>query len=138
MNESFLQLSAALTGFSRVDLQGTGVVDEYWATVIDKAGQQTADDLLAAWQIVQDADETIDTGLRNEILSNSVLGPVAHNIIIMWYTGQWGSDNIVSAQAYQQGLVWDAIGAHTQGAKQQGFGTWSLPPKGIVEACNHE
>ena len=29
---------------------------------------------------------------------------------------------------YAQGLVWNAIGAHPQGAKMPGYGSWALPP----------
>jgi hypothetical protein len=70
---------------------------------------------------------------------------MARNIIKMWYTGNWAQlpqawrnqhgagardvDHVISSQAYQEGLVWRAIGTHPQGAKQPGFGTWALPPR---------
>jgi hypothetical protein len=28
-----------------------------------------------------------------------------------------------------EGLVWDAIGSHPQGAKQPGYASWALPPR---------
>ena len=128
MKEAFVELSAALTGFSRVDLLGTGVADLYWNTAIKQTGEDTADQLLAAWQTVKDSPDSLETALRNEILSQPFLGPIARNIIKMWYLGQWGdnANTTVSSEAYQQGLVWIAINAHTQGANQQGFGTWSF------------
>jgi len=128
--EAFVELSAALTGFSQVDLLGTGVADSYWNTTIKQIGKETADQLLTAWQTVKDPPDSLDTALQNEILSHFVLGPIAREIIKMWYLGQWGDDakTTVSSEAYQQGLVWIAINAHTQGANQQGFGTWSFPP----------
>ena len=72
-------------------------------------------------------------------------------LIQLWYLGQWvplpedwrnrfGASRfdvakIISTRAYKEGLVWDAIGAHPMGAKQQGFGAWAQePPKrGAVE-----
>jgi len=35
---------------------------------------------------------------------------------------------VVSPQTYRGGLVWIAAGTHPQGAHQQGFGAWALPP----------
>ena len=37
-------------------------------------------------------------------------------------------DQIVSPEAYVQGLVWQAIDAHPRSAKPPGFGTWAFPP----------
>jgi hypothetical protein len=45
----------------------------------------------------------------------------------MWYNGNWGQ-NVVSGQAYIQGLIWDAAEAHPPGAKQPGYGSWAIPP----------
>ena len=39
---------------------------------------------------------------------------------------------VVNTAAYREGLVWDTIGAHPQGAKQPGFATWSFPPKDLA------
>ena len=35
---------------------------------------------------------------------------------------------VVSADAYQAGLAWGLAGAHPQGARQPGYGSWALPP----------
>ena len=59
---------------------------------------------------------------------------------MLWYTGQWVQlpgpwrdrhgaspldvDDVLSPEAYTAGLMWDAIGAHPQGAKAPGFATW--------------
>lgn len=153
-NEAFLGLSAALTGFSRADLRGTGMADLYWKTLqfgtpqkpgfSEKAepaepgvGEETAYKLLAAWETVQNSGNT-KAAMRAEILSQPDLGPAARNLIKMWYLGDWQGGNprhaaVVSGEAYQQALVWDAIGAHPQAAKQQGFGVWSLPPNTVGE-----
>ena len=131
MTKAFVELSEALTGFSQIDLYGTGMVDFYWATVMEQAREATANELLAAWERVKESGDT-DSALRSEILSSATLGPVARNLIRLWYLGQWGympgNTFIPSGESYVQGLVWDAIGAHPMAAKQQGFGVWSLPP----------
>lgn len=132
-NEQFLDLSVALTGYSRVDLQGTGLVGEYWCELVSSAGEETSRELLDAWERVQRSTDALEPALRREILSCPKLGPAARNLVKMWYLGQWSDDHVVSGEAYQQGLVWDAIGAHPMAAKQQGFGTWSLPPRGGSE-----
>ena len=133
MNEKFvdfINLSAAITGFSRVDLEGTGVAEEYWNTLVKEATQPTTDALLAAWEEVEKSSEPLEAALREKIFNKADLRPTAQTLLKMWYTGQWGDNATltVSSESYQQGLVWDAINAHPQGAKQQGFGTWSLPP----------
>lgn len=125
MDEMFIELSAALTGFSKVELHGTGVVDVYWQTV---QHHEKAIGLLEIWGASQEHKEPL-TKLREELglKHNSDLLQLAQDITMMWYLGQWKGEPI-SSETYKQGLVWIAINAHTQGAKQQGFGTWSLPP----------
>jgi hypothetical protein len=89
------------------------------------------------------------------LLDSPVFGPLARNIIRMWYLGQWkrippewfdlpeiaadkptvldqfgrNADRVISGQAYQQGLAWTAMGVNPMGAKQPGFGSWSWPPR---------
>lgn len=83
--------------------------------------------------------------MRRSRSSRSALGPVARNVILLWYTGNWNElpqgwrdaygvsvadvSAVVSAEAYQEGLMWVAGGTHPQGAKEPGFGTWAEPPK---------
>ncbi len=42
----FINLSAAITGFSRVDLEGTGVTKEYYTTLRKEASAATTNALL--------------------------------------------------------------------------------------------
>lgn len=86
-----------------------------------------------------------EIAVRSRILLNDTLGPVARNLVVLWYLGQWNQmpadwrdvhganavdmTGFVSAEAYAQGLVWEAIGSHPQGAKMPGYGSWALPPK---------
>jgi hypothetical protein len=88
----------------------------------------------------------VSAEIRSRYLSSEKFGPLARSLIQLWYVGQWvplpqawrrsfgasrfDVSRIVSVLAYKEGLVWDAIGAHPAGAKQQGFGSWAdVPPK---------
>lgn len=145
----FMALSVLLTGFERVELDATGVEREYFDEVLRNAGEPVAKELWLATQRVLEHEQSparLEIAVREELLSSPKLGPVARNVIQMWYTANWtalpkswhaeyggprdDADHVVSARAYPQGLMWKAINAHPMGGKQQGFGAWSLPPEG--------
>lgn len=134
MRESFCEFSSAVTGFSNTALQGTGLVDIYWETLVANASPKHCALLFETWDAIahQPAD-TQEALLEKEVFANDHIGDLARNIVKMWYLGQWSDSHIVSGEAYQLGLVWEAAGAHPQGARQPGFGTWSLPPDYIAE-----
>ena len=145
--EDFLALSAALTGFTRVDLLGTGMAQRYFEEVTRVLGEEICTDLWSAagevFQRRSSSEEELEKEIRREILSHPKLGPVAKNINVMWYLARWTKmphdwrrryyaspkdfNHVVSAQAYPEGLVWRATGTHPPGAKPTGFGIWSLP-----------
>jgi hypothetical protein len=124
----FIEASVILTGFERFDLLGTGVAEEYFK-FLQHAAENAA--LEQVCERVCGAKTDDDIG---ELLQDAQLGPLARNLIKLWYLGQWfgelppGANSILSAESYKEGLVWRAIGAHPQGAKQQGFAAWSEPP----------
>ena len=146
--EKFHELSVALTGFKRIDLAGTGVGPTYYETANAVVGETIFQSLLDTFQSIQqgyDGDPSeMDQQVRIQILADARIGPVARNIIKMWYVGTWyqlpsswreqngtsagNFTHVVSASAYREGLVWTAMGAHPMGAKQPGFGTWRFPP----------
>lgn len=147
--EPFLALSAILTGFEEVELLGTGLVDAYFDEVVSIVGKAFSDELWrTTTQVIEQfsKDEAkLEAAVRREILASPLLGPIARNIIQMWYVGNWNelpqswqqvygvspndTTRVISPEAYEQGLVWDAIGAHPPAAKQPGFDSWHLPPK---------
>ncbi|MCI0488909.1 MAG: hypothetical protein L0229_20145 [Blastocatellia bacterium] len=148
--EPFLDLSAILTGFERVDLLGTGMVDIYYDEVVNVVGKATSRELWETTaQIIERSGKDgrkFETAIRREILASAKFGPIARNIIQMWYTGIWNelpqswrdlygtspddTTRIISSEAYQQGLVWEVIEAHPPAAKQPGFASWSYRPSG--------
>jgi hypothetical protein len=146
--DAFVAFSARVTAFSAFELLGTGQAEDYLATVAGVVGEDTLADLLAADAAIRAraADEAeAERLLRAEILGDEKFGPVARNIIKLWYIGTWyalprewhdafGREDtdrtfVVSATAYIEGLVWPAIGANPPGAKGPGYGTWALPPR---------
>ena len=86
--ESFLALSTSLTGFDRVDLLGTGLAQEYYEQVVNAIGPTISQEL---WAVVQKLParpgNALETALRQEVLSSPKFGPIARNIIQLWYLG---------------------------------------------------
>lgn len=159
--ERFIELSVILTGFGRVELTGTGLAGTYLRAIDAALPAGVADDLLdALGKRAAPARAPIpvpapapapgqpgrDVAAVGAVLDDPRLGPVARNLIVLWYCGTWtalpdewraayGSSpgdvtRVVSAAAYQGGLQWAAAGAHPAGARQQGFGAWSSAPQG--------
>jgi hypothetical protein len=143
----FLSASSALTGFTEVELMRTGMADSYWNTLVGTIGAPLAGDFLTACAraFAASADEEqLAAQFQKIVLDDSFCGPLARNIITMWYLGQWNAlprewcdvfggsmsdvTHIVSGQAYAQGLVWPTFGGHPQGAKGGGWGSWAEPP----------
>jgi hypothetical protein len=160
--ERFLAFSSDVTAYSVFELRGTGLAETYLKTVEDVVGGQLLDALLDTYDA---AVAAVDSGgaasipggtppespgvladlLRRDLFSDLRLGPVARNVVKMWYVGVWyelspswtdayGAQqrNIaftVSAAAYTEGLLWPTIGANPPGAKAPGYGSWAQPPR---------
>jgi hypothetical protein len=147
--DAFVALSAEITGFTPFDLHGTGQAEEFRATVADVVGEDILTELLDTWErIVAETEAgsapTSDV-LRREIFSDQKLGPVARNMIKLWYVGIWyelppdwidaygalerDRTFMVSPSAYTEGLIWPAIGGNPPGAKGPGYASWTGPPR---------
>ena len=146
--DDFIDLSEAITGFSAVRLRGTGQAEEYRATVEDVAGTDVLDALLDVWaRVREEADRggDLDDLLRRDVFGDPRLGPIARNVIKMWYVGTWyllpkewsdfygarerDATFTVSPTAYTEGLLWPAMGANPPGAKAPGYASWTGPPR---------
>jgi hypothetical protein len=138
----FLRLSVILTGFDEHVLHGTGMLQTYYDELLRIIGAREAGELFGALvEVPVDDDGTV---FQNDVLSNARYGPVARNVLRMWYMGIWtqlprkwrdnygatsyDTDHVVSAAAYRESLVWPAAGTHPMSAKAPGFGTWAKPP----------
>jgi hypothetical protein len=160
--ERFLALSAEITAYPVYELRGTGLAEAYLATVEKVVGPQLLDALLDRYDtaVAAAGGETavsiaggtppeppgvLPDLLRRDLFSDLRLGPVARNLVKMWYLGVWyelpqtwtdayGAQQrnvafTVSAAAYTEGLLWPSIGANPPGAKAPGFGSWAQPPR---------
>lgn len=145
MIQQFLAFSAEMTAFTEFDLLGTGLANDYLAAVVKVVGPDLVAELLAAYDsLAGTSGDDRTAGLRKKILGDEKLGPIARNIIKIWYSGLWfelpktWTDNYgalennilfaVSGPAYTEALVYKAIGANPPGAKGPGYGSWSLKP----------
>ena len=144
--ERILGLSELLTGFARIDLLGTGMTDIYFCELDEVLPANTLDELLDAYWRLSKGGEHNDAA-ASEILGDPKLGPVARNLILLWYCGTWtklpgawcaaygvssqdrDADRVLSAAAYQAALQWVVAGAHPAGAQQQGYGAWATAPR---------
>jgi hypothetical protein len=141
----FVDLSADLTGFDAIHLVGTGNAALFHATLEERAGGGNAAALLDAYEgRVRGAPDPA-RALRIEILGEARLGPMARNLIRLWYSGTWrrmpqdwretfapglpDGDIIPAQTAYTEGLLWPAIGANPPGAKPFGYAMWARPPR---------
>lgn len=145
-SEQFLFLSVALTGFDEAELLGTGLLPEYQEQLVNVIGKAISQELWTIAQNLADCDDNDrESAIRRDLLASPKFGPIARNIIQLWYWGSWielppdwreqygindqDVTHFISAKGYQEGLVWKAMSTHPQGAKQGGFGSWSLPPR---------
>jgi hypothetical protein len=144
----FYALSATLTGFGTVELQATGVGDSYLAFLMRLFPEVTAE-LLEVWELIEQRHppQRREKGLKEKVLDDERLGPIARSLLQLWYTGAWppmtdewnkenaGTEedrhNSLLAVGYPQGLVWrTAHGIHPQAVRPTGFGSWAEPPGG--------
>lgn len=127
----FLEISIPLTGFSSSELLGTGMLETYFNTVVENMGKSTTEYFFKQAKEILLKTEGNEDKRNEEIAANlmplSSYDGLAQNIITMWYTGNW-NNNVITPQAYVQGLIWNVAEAHPPGAKQPGYGSWSLPP----------
>jgi hypothetical protein len=142
--DQFLEMSAVLTGFGRVQLLGTGLTDSYLHAIDALLPEGVLDELLDTFGRLPAGSER-EAAVAAAVLGDPKLGPVARNVILMWYCGTWtalpdawrsayctsppDTNHVVSADAYQAGLQWVAAGAHPAAARQQGYGAWAVAPE---------
>ena len=147
--DEFVALSAVVTGYSRFRLLGTGQAQLYFSTLTDVVGEATVTELIQAFARVRTAagadEAAMEARLRADILSDEKLGPIARNVIKLWFVGTWyqlpsewrdafGTHPkdvtfVAAPAAYTEGLLWPTIDANPSGAKGPGYGTWASPPR---------
>lgn len=146
----FVSLSATLTGFTRAEVWGTGMVPTYFAVMPSIIGDAMFADFLDRWRdtyIRGEGDASLlDRLVVSQMAEDPTYGPLTRNLASMWYLGVWnqlpaewrnvhgawaGDVNfVVSGKAFTEGLVWKAMHTHPKAAKQPGYGSWAIPPVG--------
>jgi hypothetical protein len=141
----FMDLSSELTCFTVFELYGTGQAADYLKTAEKVVGAALLNRMFTVWgEIRALKPEERAEPLRQRIMGDEQLGPVARNLIKLWYSGTWYElpqtwmerfgaatadiPKVVSPTAYTEGLMWVAIGSHPPGAKGPGYGSWAGPP----------
>lgn len=127
----FLEVSALLTGFSKTELKATGMLESYYNTILKNVDKEDIDYFfLDVHVLITDKsynEKDIEDNLASKFMADSSYNGLAKNIIILWYTGNWGGE-VISSASYIQGLMWNAAHAHPPGAKQPGYGSWAALP----------
>lgn len=146
----FANMSAALTGFQasvlRPFLDPVNLSGAYYSFAVSQVGQPAMDALLAAYRAIaaQPAQTIADTLLETASATPSNQAQIAQSIVAVWYLGSWYKPafqnagvpgavvQVVSSQAYTNGLAWRAAQAHPMGYSAFAFGYWSQPPASLA------
>ena len=148
---TFLNFNAEITGYSAVDLEGTGLVAGYQQLLEGALGENLTKQFyaLANGVLAYKDPAQRENEMRTKVLPSTIFWPIVANLIALWYLGTWtvlpdtwyiatgmtkpgvgepGSTHVPSAQAYIEQLSYRTAGAHTPGAKPTGYASWSIPP----------
>jgi hypothetical protein len=127
--DEFLQLSGVLTAQEL----NVHLAEAYLERIREAAGAQL-DTLLDLFQTRVKAGGDPVKIVKDTLLSDPKLGPVARMILLLWYIGgiqnpASGDWEMTSADHYYRALVWQAIGAHPPTLSNGYFGHWKYPPE---------
>jgi hypothetical protein len=146
----FANMSAALTGFQasilRPFLDPVNLSGLYYGFAVTQVGQQAMDDLLNAYRAIatQPVQTIADTLLETASPTPSQQAQIAQSIVAVWYLGSWYKPayqnggvpgavvQVVSMDAYTNGLAWKVAQAHPMGYSVFTFGYWSQPPASLA------
>jgi hypothetical protein len=126
----FFSLSKYLTGEPALDRE---LAQRHFGRLQSASDPAALASLLLQWQDAEKNPSQTDRLVR-KILSDSVLGPPAKTLILLWYTG--GIKNVVdnttiwvieTAADYFGALAWKVVGSHPPGLSNQFFGHWKYP-----------
>ena len=126
----FFSLSKYLTGEPGLDRE---LAERHFSRLRSAIDPAALAKLLLQWQTAQKTPIQTER-LVKKILADSVLGPLAKTLILLWYTG--GIKNVVnnntiwvieSAADYFGALAWKVVGSHPPALSNQFFGHWKYP-----------
>lgn len=146
----FANMSAALTGFQpgflRPFLDPVNLSGTYYDFAVSQVSQQGMDALLNAYRAIatQPPQAIANTLLETASAAPSNQAQIAQSIVALWYLGSWYKPayqnggvpgavvQVVSSQAYTNGLAWQVAQAHPMGFSAFTFGYWSQPPASLA------
>lgn len=146
--QDFADMSAALTGFLssvlKPRLDPIGLAKTYYQFAVGQLGEAAMAALLDAFRAIrtQPAQTIADTLLETKSTGTpSQQALNAQSIVALWYLGAWyipgakGGNGfpptplqVVSSEAYTNGLVWKVMQSHPMGFSPFTFGYWSQQP----------
>lgn len=152
MLEDFLALSSVLINERNLD---KGLAQQYLdrllkAPVKGEPMASRLEALLGAFREIRDAGGDLEEGVRQRIINDAALSPIARQIIFLWYTSAFlvrseKPDNVAnletgrpessttlqfgSPEQYFCGLMWSVIRAHPPALSGGYFGYWKYPPE---------
>lgn len=131
---TFLDISVFLTGFNKMELLGTGMLETYFNVVMNMNNVALVESFLAESEKIlaknQGNAEKINNEILHKLMPDSLYSGLAKNIITMWYMGNW-MNTVINPQSYVQGLIWGVAETHPPGAKQPGYASWSTAPNTV-------
>ena len=148
--QDFADMSAALTGFQssvlKPALDPVGLAHTYYLFAMAQVGQAAMSTLLNAYRAIktQPAQQIADALLETASSTPSTQAQIAQSILAMWYLGSWyppgllggggfppPAVQVISSEAYTNGLVWKVMQSHPMGFSPFVFGYWSQPPASL-------
>lgn len=131
MLQGFIALSSALTGEHTLD-QDLALAYLERVRGTEPHGQHL-ERLIQVFEEIQESGGGIDEQIEKKIMKDASLGPLARQIIFLWYTSALPSDDgkvweFGSAQQYFAALMWASVHAHAPGLSGGYFGHWKYAP----------
>jgi hypothetical protein len=141
----------AITGYGRLELESTGLVDSHRSLLESILGTKLSEDFHRLADVFAESDN-VDSHERliSEVFSPSpVFEPIISSLETLWYLGYWpqlpddwyaasglsvpgpndpGRTHTPSALAYIEQLSYRTAKAHPPSVKPTGFGSWGLDP----------
>ena len=155
--QDFANMSAALTGFQpavlKPQIDPIELARTYYEFALSQVGATAMNALLDAFRALQVqqpplSPQTIADTLLEIVPLTTPPSPqalICQSIIAMWYLGAWyipgvqGGGGfpptplqIISSQAYTNGLVWKVMQSHPMGFSAFTFGYWSQVPGSLA------
>jgi len=127
--DQFAALSEILTGEKKVDKTLAG---QYLGRLKTQYATQMQALLNTFDALARDKYPLFE--VKRRIVNDKTLGPLAQQIIAIWYTSEFvGADgktpNAGTQAQFYRGLLWNVIKAHPPTHSTLKYGYWTKPPK---------